>query len=305
MMQDRPVLPSHASEASTIRAKVAYELAQRCPSELGKECILTGSSSRGYSDEASDLEQVFYVDTLPSLGEREQWLGEVGVSDLLSDSEPIADGSIWATFRFQGIWIEAGWQTIAAHEQNLQDILAGQVIDHHHLKLAEIISHALPLRSAGLLAKWQEQLTRYPDMLPSRIIADAAELWLFPPIVEARFALIRRNELLGLHERLVRDVHNVLRILFAINRHWEPDWKWVKAATDGLSIKPDRLAERINAIFTAPEPHQCVITCLQLVHDTLALIPAALYDNSRALATIGESLRLHAEKKVYQKRYTK
>lgn len=292
-MKDKPVIPPHSSKASQIRTKVAYELVQLCPPELGKECILTGSSSRGYADEASDLEQVFYVDTLPTMNQRENWLEEVGVSDLISDYEPIADGSIWATFRFQGIWIEAGWQTIAAHEQNLQDILAGQVIDHHHLKLAEIIEHAFPLRSVGLLAKWQEQLTRYPDILPSRIIADAAELWLFPPIVEARFALIRRNEILGLHERLVRDVHNVLRILFAINRQWEPDWKWVRAATGELSIKPDRLAERINAIFTTPEPLQHVIICLELVYDTLKLVPASVYDSSRALATISESLRLH------------
>lgn len=222
-MRNNQALPLYASEASRIRYQLALELAQRCPPEFGKECILTGSSSRGLSDDASDLEQVFYVDALPAMQEREQWLKAVGIRDLVSDYEPIEDGSIWATFRFQGIWIEAGWQIIQAHEQNLRNILAGTVIDHHHLKLADIISHALTLRSVGLLAKWQEQLSHYPDSLPARIITDAAELWLFPPILEARFALVRRGELLGLHERLVRDVHNALRILFAINRQWEPD----------------------------------------------------------------------------------
>lgn len=76
MMQDKPAIPPHSSKASQIRAKVAFKLVQHCPFELGKECILTGSSSRGLSDDASDLEQVFYVDTLPTMNQRENWLEE-------------------------------------------------------------------------------------------------------------------------------------------------------------------------------------------------------------------------------------
>ncbi len=95
--------------------------------------------------------------------------------------------------------------------------------------------------------------------------------------MEARFALIRRNEILGLHERLVRDVHNVLRILFAINRQWEPDWKWARAATGELSIKPDRLAERINAIFMA------LAEALQLREMGQAKQDQAMLEQARAI----------------------
>lgn len=285
-------LPENATEASRIRYQVAYELALLCPPLLGKECVLTGSSSRGLADEASDIEQVFYVDKLPSVQEREQWLNEVGVADLHSETEPIADCSIWATFRFQDIWIEAGWQTIEAHEKNLQHILAGSVIDHHHLKLAEIISHAVPLRSRGLLAQWQKELSHYPDTLPASIIADATDLWTFPPIVEARWALIRRSEFLGLCERLVRDINNCLRILFGLNRQWEPEWKWVRPATSSLTIKPERLVERINEVFTTAQPELRVLTCLRLIYETLLLVSPA-YDVTRALRTIEASLRSH------------
>lgn len=292
MQNNDPHFPllENATEASRIRYQVAYELAQLCLPLLGKECVLTGSSSRGLADEASDIEQVFYVDKLPSLQERERWLNEVGVADLHSETEPIADGSIWATFRFHDIWIEAGWQTIEAHEKNLQYILAGNVIDHHHLKLAEIITHALPLRSQGLLAQWQQKLSHYPDTLPASIIADATELWTFPPIVEARWALIRRGEFLGLFERLVRDVHNCLRMLFALNRQWEPEWKWLRSATSSLTIKPERLVERINEVFTTAQPEMCVLTCLRLISETLLLASPA-YDVMRALRTIEASLR--------------
>ncbi len=286
------VLPLYASAASRARYQIARDLAQRCPPTLGKECILTGSSSRGVADESSDIEQVFYVETMPAIEERAQWLYETGVIELISDKEPIEDRSIWVNFRYRGISVEAGWQTIASHEQNLQDILAGKIVDHYRLKLAEIISHAVSLRGVGLLSRWQQELSYYPELLPQKIISEASELWMFPNIIEARYALIRRGEYLALHERLVRDTHNILRVLFALNRQWEPDWKWIRYATASLSIKPERLVERINEIFTLPELERCVTTCQKLIYDTLLLASHA-YDVGRAISMIEESLRLH------------
>lgn len=154
---------------------------------------------------------------MPTAEERGQWLYEIGVTELISDTEPIEDRSIWANFRYRGIWVEAGWQTITTHERNLRDILAGKILDHYRLKLAVVISHAVSLRGTGLLPRWQQELSHYSDILPPKIIAQATELWMFPNIIEARYALIRRGEYLALHERLVRDTHNILRVLFALN----------------------------------------------------------------------------------------
>ncbi len=94
------------------------------------------------------------------------------------------------------------------------------------------------------------------------------------------------------HERLVRDTHNILRVLFALNRQWEPDWKWIRYATADLSIKPERLVERINEIFTLPEPERRVTTCQKLLYDTL-LLASSEFDVGRAIAMTEESLRLH------------
>src|SRR5260221_4115592 len=259
------------SEASRIRYKIAHELAQLCPPALGQEIVLTGSTSRGIADEVSDIEQVFYVDVLPLVEERGKWLYEIGAKDIESDTEPIRDGSIWTTCCFRDIWIEAGWQAITLHEKNLQDILAGNIIDHRLLKLADIISHAVPLRSQGLLAKWQQELAHYPDGLPERLIADATELWMFPHTAAVRWALIRRGDLSSLAERLLRDIYNILRILFALNRRWEPEWKWIDYITGSLTIKPEHLIERINQVFFVPPSHESVAACMQLICDTLLL----------------------------------
>jgi hypothetical protein len=277
---------------SRLRYRVAYDLAQLSPSSLGKEIVLTGSAAHGVADKQSDIEMVFYVDELPSVKKREAWLTEVNATDIIFDAEPLSDGSIRATFFFHDMWIEAGWQTIAAQEKNLQALLSGNVIDHQRLTLGESVAHAIPLRTEGLLANWQQELSVYPGRMQALLIAEASELWAFPHLVATRWALIERADYLALAEKLTQDVHSILRILFALNQQWEPNWKWVKPETRNLIIKPEHLNNRINATFSSPNPKQNVANCMQLILDTLLLVPPS-YDVARAMATIQESLRTH------------
>ena len=285
-------LPHDATEASHIRYQLARDIAERCPTPLGLEVVLTGSASHGFSDEFSDIEMVFYSDQIPSTENRQSWLYEIDADQSSFDAEPIEDGSIWATFRYQGIWVEAGWQTFNAHERLLHDILAASIIDHPRLTLAEITACAVPLRTQGQLAHWQEQLTHYPDQLQRRLITGATELWMFPHLIEMRWVMARRGQWLLLRDRLIRAVYDVLRILFAVNKQWEPEWKWLDAVVASLSIKPERLVERINAIASMSLSEQSVAACLQLVLDTLLLIPPP-YIVSRSVAMLQESLRKH------------
>ena len=84
-------LPPDATAASHLRYQVAHELAQLCPPSLGHEIVLTGSTSRGFSDDLSDIEQVFYVETLPPADERDQWLHGIHATNIIHDGEAIED----------------------------------------------------------------------------------------------------------------------------------------------------------------------------------------------------------------------
>lgn len=281
-------LPPGATEASYIRYHMAHELALLSPQLIGHEVILTGSVSRGISDEHSDIEMVFYGESIPTTDERDNWLRSIHATDIIHDIEPIGDHSLWSTFLFHDIWVETGWQTLSQHETNLHSILAGETSNHQQLVLAEITAHAIPLYSTGFLNRWQQELTHYPDTLPHKIISDVAELWRFPNVVNALWAVAQRGENLALAERLVRDFHNMLRLLFALNRQWEPDWKWVKQTSKNLHIKPKHLSERINRTFLLPTPTQRVTACQQLVYESLQLVSAE-YNVSQALATFGKA----------------
>src|SRR5690348_14146481 len=116
-------LPSYATQASHIRYEIAQSLADMAPLSFGQERVLTGSASRGIADEFSDIEMMFYVDALPSYAEREQWLQFVGARDIMLDHEKLGEQEVWAIFYVHDTWVEAGWRVIAAHEQDLANIV--------------------------------------------------------------------------------------------------------------------------------------------------------------------------------------
>jgi hypothetical protein len=288
-----PELPADASAASKLRLAIATALAARCPPRLGREIALTGSASLGLADDASDVELNFWVDVVPSSSERFGWVDAVGATDVVPDEVVEGDGSVWLTFRFGGVTFEAGWQSMADVERVLTDLLSGTVIQSRQRVFASLVAHAVPIRTTGLLARWQERLADYPDTVQRAVIASNTEVWQVPHAVNGRWALCDRGDYLSLTERLLWDVYNILRIVFALNRQWDPDWKWLRPKMKNLTIAPERLADRVDVIFSSGSPRQRVAACQQLILDTLALAPATP-GVSRAREVVASSLEQHA-----------
>lgn len=143
-----------------------------------------------------------------------------------------------------------------------------------------------------MLQQWQHKLVQYPDELPRAILLSALHYQRFSYFLELQWALIRRDEQFALVASLYGEVFNLLRILFTINQQWEPDVKWLRAQTHRLTYKPERLLERIEAIFTVTPLEQRVTLYLLLLRDVLALVPPR-YDMADALVQVQESLHAH------------
>jgi hypothetical protein len=75
------------------------------------------------------------------------------------------------------------------------------------------------------------------------------EQWSSPYTTITRWLPIRRDQPLALAMDLLSDVQGILRLLFALNRQWEPDWKWIAALARRLQHKPDQLVERVGQCF--------------------------------------------------------
>ncbi|MGZ4338786.1 MAG: hypothetical protein ACXVQ3_01900 [Gaiellaceae bacterium] len=245
------------------RSEELRALAQRFVQSLPvavDEALLTGSVSRGEADELSDIEMLLVARDAPPR------LSELGVEMWQEDF--FENGTIaWYTALVEGEVLEmAGW-THARVKGRVEGILSGEIIDHARFRFAEALVHGVPLRSAGAIGRWQACLAEYPEALVEAIVHDASEEWLEHPLgVRAH---LRPGGRLPLAAMLADDLQNVLRIVFALNRVWEPSWKRLPELVAPLAVKPERLAERIDEALAEISLQKT----RELVLDTLLLAP--------------------------------
>jgi hypothetical protein len=128
------------------------------------------------------------------------------------------------------------------------------------------------LRTSGLLARWQERLAHYPDELAEARIEDAALKW-GGFAAAGLLTIVRPGERLALLEWLVDDAIRATRIVFAVNRVWQPTAKRVALRSAALARRPERLAERIDEALTEPDARLALLTMIDLQLETLALAP--------------------------------
>lgn len=239
---------------------LAERFVQALPDDID-EALLTGSVSRGEADELSDVEMLLVARDRPPP------LSALGIEMWQEDF--FEHGTIaWYTALVEGEVLEmAGW-THARVEGRIEGILSGEMIDHARMRFGEALVHGIPLRTAGVLARWQARLADYPESLVEAIVHDASEEWLEHPLgVRAH---LRAGGRLSLAAMLADDLENVLRIVFALNRVWEPSWKRLPQLLAPLAVQPGRLAERIDQALAELSLRKT----RELVLDTLLLAPA-------------------------------
>jgi len=109
--------------------------------------------------------------------------------------------------------------------------------------------------------------------------------------------LVYRDARIALAGRLIRETERALRLVFAVHRRWEPDWKWLASESGCLERAPERLVARVGRIMTFADPAHSATECLTLVLDALALAPAlapARYDLDRQRRLVREALQPEA-----------
>ena len=268
------MLPTNASSASYARFALAQQLAANYPTAFGQAIAITGSVSHGISDRFSDLELNFWVDELHPVAEYQAWLQSVGAT-VEPDTVILDDGSAWTKSWIQGVLVEAGWQTWNALDARLESIVAAEITEHAQLIMAWTIQHAVPLRQSTRFEVWQQRLAYYPEALRGHLISEATHTWAMRPWWPASviniWPLVYRQSSFELTGRLLWETEKVLRLLFAFNRQWEPEWKWLRRESERLQHKPKQLVERIEAIVAGSNSEQRARKCLQLILDTLTL----------------------------------
>jgi predicted nucleotidyltransferase len=255
---------------ATARSEELWALAQRVVDAFPPdviEVVLTGSVSRGVADEVSDIEMLVVTSEPLELEDAYAIARNSGLEGLDSWG---AQGVV--AKRVSGYLEEQPFELIfwprAFAEEEFEALVGGKISSS-----ADALANGVSLRTSGLLAEWQERLGEYPDELAAARIEDAALPWGgFTPA--GLLTIIRPGERLSLLEWIFDGAVRVLRIVYALNRVWEPTTKRLAARVEPLAVKPERLAERIETALTEPDSRQALLTLTELQLETVRLAPS-------------------------------
>jgi len=255
---------SATSQSVRLRS-IAQAIEGALPPEV-QEVVVTGSVSRGVADDVSDIELLIVTPEQLELEDCFSLAAACGLTDLGTWGQQGVPTKRVSGYR-DGVPIELIWWSTAHAEAALDAVFRGELGS-----TADALANGVALRTSGLHEQWQARLRDYPDELAAARIEDAALTWGgFAPA--GLLTLIRPGERLALVERMVDDATRIARIVFALNRVWQPTLKRLSERTDGLAIKPDHLAERIEEALTESDPLRAVLVMTELQADTVALAP--------------------------------
>jgi hypothetical protein len=231
-----------------------------------EEVVLTGSVSRSVADEVSDIEMLVVTAEplcLAACFDHARAAGLVGLGTWGAHETPACRVSGYR----DGVPIELIWWPRDYAEASVNGLVAGEASSS-----ADALANGVALRTVGLLATWQARLRDYPEELAARRIEEAALTWGgYAPA--GMLTLARPGERLALVERLVDDASRVVKIVYAINRIWQPTHKRLALRVAPLAVKPVRLAERIEQALTEPDPRRAILVMTELQAETVALAP--------------------------------
>jgi hypothetical protein len=161
---------------------------------------------------------------------------------------------------------------------------------------ADAIAHGVALRTRGSLSRWQARLSDYPEELARVRIEDAALTW-GGFAAAGLLTLARPGEQLARMERMLDDASRVLRIVYALNRVWQPTHKRLRIRVAPLAVKPARLADRIEEALSESDPRRALLVMTELQSDTVALAPdGANVNRARAWLAAGAKLLAAGER---------
>jgi hypothetical protein len=220
------------------------------------------------SDQLLELAERLASECPPQLGREIAATGSVGATDVLAGEQ---GRGVWAWCRFGEVEVEPYWSELDWLRREVEAVLAAETTDHARIALGYVLTHCRPLRTEGVLAELGEQLAAYPDFVRRRLIEDAVAGWEIP---SPRLGPALRGDRFAVEGFLLHDAERVLRIVFALNRRWEPPrWKWLAYHVSTLEVAPPRLAERVVAVLLEADAVTAVARILELVRETLTLVP--------------------------------
>lgn len=257
--------------------RTAVSIANRIPDELADAVGVTGSVALGRPDRFSDIDLNAWSHEIDGVAAYSDWFVAEGAEEILVLREVQTDHRHFV-YRYADTFVDIDWTTWRRFDAALADVdlmLTGEIEASDELQLIPwMLSRLLVLRWGELPERIMRYRT-YPVEFGDHVVTEQIHEWLmkaqFPPSKLSNHDAFARGELPYARQRQLDDIRSVFRVLFALNRMWMPDARWLIAEARELAVRPDALLERVGRVLF--ESEASVAALLQLIGDTMALMP--------------------------------
>ncbi len=247
-----------------------------------KVVIVGGSVGRGIADQYSDLEIGVFWTEPPSEAERETLAEQVGVVyrermssykfDPRQPGEEEADEDIYiGGDKDCGFNVDIKHKTIVAVEQYLVEMF--DRCRPHDNRLAEVLSHSIPLYGQALVEQWRRKVATYPTELAQKLVQTQLQFeqwWLCE-----QFA--KEEDMILVQEQFSECLTKIISVLAALNRVYVLEIKWTNWSIDRLKIAPSNLLHRARRMF-GQSPQVAAQQLRELIEETYDLVKLHLPD---------------------------
>lgn len=235
-----------------------------------RAAMVTGSVALGESDCYSDIDMALYYASLPS-------------DDVLDQQRIVNNGSerIWTlgnrsdeviieAYDIRGVQCQIIHSTLQAQERIVDEVFVQQDTGSPTHKVLTGILDCMPLYGDDIIIAWQRRIREYPDALARAVVEKHLA---FFPVWYMQFYLAPRDASLWIVQSIVDAAHNILAVLAGINRLYYSafQFKRMKKFISKLSVRPERLYERIELALYAPLPEAAGVL-ESLVQDVVSLV---------------------------------
>jgi len=260
-MTDTLALPAEIQSAIDLLLPLLRRFARS-----GYGIALGGAHAKGVSDAASDLDLYLFANVV---------LPNELRAKLAAEHDPrIHDVYTWggeSPFQQAGtdfmleelkveVWLRAAHVITGALNEAQAGVVKRELVTwtttgfYNHCALADIHTMVVLEDPNGLLTGWQRRVAEYPDKLRDAIIAQhlaAARFW---PHNFHYATAVERCDLIYTTGIVQQVLHNLIQVLFALNRVYFSGDKKLAQALKKLDRSPESFAERVEALMFPGEP---------------------------------------------------
>lgn len=259
---------------SVLRSAELRRTAQEIASHYGgdpsvRAVLLCGSVSRGWADRWSDIEMTVCWEDLPSLDVRADLAASVGAKGRRVYPVDPELRTHEEEFTHAGEKIDLAHIEIGGIAAILREVtIDGDSSLRKHALVAGL-RDAIAVASDDLVREWKAKAVVYPVHLKHTMIERNL---VFGPHWWPEM-LAERNDLLPLHDILVRIGRALLSIVAALNRTYLPSdgFKWSQRVASQMAIAPNQFARRLEWTLRKP-PGEAVREAGYLITEIFQLI---------------------------------